>query len=122
MANLKVSTIYAIRSKTTGKVYIGRSQDPTQRMLQHFRALRSGSDYACGSDGFREDFARYGAADFELFILEKGVTPDKFREREAFWINEYKATDRRFGYNKDPMETEFVVRIAHGLPPKPGER
>ena len=116
----KPSAIYAIRCKTTGKVYIGRSQHPRERMRQHFSQLKNGSDLACGAESFREDFVKYGAADFELYILERGVTPEKFREREAFWINEYRATDRRYGYNKDPMEIEFRIRISEGLPPKPG--
>lgn len=121
MAN-KTSAIYAIRCKSTGKVYIGRSQNPRERMRQHFNLLKKGDRASCGAESFREDFARYGAADFELFILERGVTPENFREREAYWINEYRATDRRYGYNKDPMETNFVIHISDGLPPKPGQR
>ena len=91
-------------------------------MRQHFQTLRSGSNYACGSDEFREDFLKYGVDDFELYILETDVLPSNGREREAYWIDEYQATNPCFGYNKDPMSIGFAVRITPGLPPKPGER
>ena len=119
MSNLKVSSIYAIRCKHTGKVYIGRSQNPVARMRQHFMNLQSGGGRACGSDDFREDYIKYKADGFELYILEEGVMPCRFREREAFWINEYKATDPRFGYNKDSMDSDVVISVHMGLPPKP---
>lgn len=117
MANLKVSSIYAIRCKTTGKVYIGRSQDPCERMKQHLQHLKRGDNHY-GTAAFKEDFDKYGAADFEGYILETGVLPAKFREREAFWIAEYRATNPLYGYNKDTMEVGFVMNITKGLPPK----
>lgn len=112
----KASSIYAIRCKSTGKVYIGRSQDPYERTRQHFQRLKRG-DCECGTASFREDFAKYGAADFELYILEKDVAPDKFREREAFWISKYQATDQRYGYNRDTMKIVEMFTVADGLPP-----
>ena len=116
MAN-QISSIYALRCKTTGKVYIGRSQNPHNRMKQHLQHLKRGDNYY-GSDSFKEDFDKYGAADFEGYILETGVIPAKFREREAFWIAEYRATNPLYGYNKDKMEVGLVMKITNGLPPK----
>ena len=116
MSNLKISSIYAIRCKTTGKVYIGRSQDPLARTKQHFQKLKNGS-CECGTASFQEDFNKYGASDFEMYILESGVVPGKFREREAYWIGEYQATDHRYGYNKDTMEHGQTFTAANGLPP-----
>lgn len=118
MPNLKVSSIYAIRNKTTGRVYIGRSYTPKDRMAQHLQSLKRGDSYY-GTDSFKEDFDKYGAQDFEGYILETGVIPAKFREREEFWINEYKATDPRYGYNKNPMAPGASLQIASGLPPRP---
>ena len=120
MANLKVSSIYAIRCKTSGKVYIGRSQDPRERVKQHLQMLKNGT-YYCGTESFQQDFDKYGASDFEWYILESGVTPNKFREREAYWISEYKATNPLYGYNKDPMECVPMLSLVNGLPPKPEE-
>lgn len=117
MANMKVSAIYAIRCKSTGKVYIGRSQNPHERMKQHLQCLKRGEN--CGADSFKEDFDKYGAADFEGYILEKEVYPANFREREVFWIREYRATDPAYGYNKNTMEVGFVMEIKNGLPPRP---
>lgn len=120
MANMKVSSIYAIRCKTTGKVYIGRSQDPCERMKQHLQHLKKGDNYY-GHPSFKEDFDKYGSADFEGYILESGVIPAKFREREAFWIGEYKATNPMYGYNKDTMAAGLTMPVKKGLPPKPAE-
>lgn len=118
MASMKVSAIYALRCKTTGKVYIGRSQDPHNRMKQHLQHLKRGDNYY-GTESFKEDFDKFGAADFEGYILETGVIPAKFRERESFWIAEYRATNPLYGYNKNPMEVGLVMKITNGLPPKP---
>lgn len=120
MANLKVSSIYAIRCKSTGKVYIGRSYNPKERMKQHLQNLKRGENY--GTDPFKEDFDKYGASDFEGYILEPNVMPANFREREEFWIREYKATDPKYGYNKKPMHAGACLEISPGLPPKPSER
>ena len=119
MANLRVSSIYAIRCKSTGKVYIGRSQNPHERIKQHLQSLNRGEN--CGTDAFKEDFYKYGAADFEGYILEEQVYPAKFREREAFWIAEYRATNPLYGYNKGTMDSGYAITITHGLPPKPVE-
>lgn len=117
----QISSIYAIRCKTTGKVYVGRSQNPSGRMKQHLQHLKRGDNYY-GTASFKEDFDRYGASDFEGYILETDVTPEKFREREAFWIAEYRATNPLYGYNKDNMEVGLVMKITKGLPPRPIER
>ena len=116
MANLRVSAIYAIRCKTTGKVYIGRSQNPHERMKQHLQQLKRGEN--CGTASFKEDFDKYGAADFEGYILEEQVYPAKFREREEFWIKEYDATSPAHGYNKNSMVAGVSLQIISGLPPK----
>ena len=120
MANLKVSSIYAIRCKTTGKLYIGRSQNPHERIKQHLQHLKRGDNHY-GSATFKVDFDKYGASDFEGYILEQGVVPAKFREWEEFWIREYKATDPKYGYNKNPMVASASLQITIGLPPKPCE-
>lgn len=112
----QISSIYAIRCKVNGKVYIGRSQNPHERIKQHIQCLRRGENH--GTDLFKEDFDEYGADAFEGYILENGVEPENFREREAFWIAEYRATNPLYGYNKDAMEAGLVVKITTGLPPK----
>ena len=79
--------------------------------------LKRGENY--GSATFKEDFDKYGSSDFVGYILEEGVVPAKFREREEFWIREYKATDPKYGYNKNPMHAGAYLEITIGLPPKP---
>ena len=120
MADLKVSSIYAIRCKATGKVYIGRSQNPRERMKQHLQHLKRGDNHY-GTASFKEDFDKYGASGFEGYILETGIAPGKFREREAFWIAEYNATNPEYGYNKNPMEVGLAMPVITGLPPKLGK-
>ena len=86
-------------------------------MTQHLRQLKKGENL--GTPSFKEDFCKYGADDFDGYILEEGVAPAKFREREAFWIRKYKATDSRYGYNKDAMEERPSLKIVAGRPPLP---
>jgi group I intron endonuclease len=121
MAEPKPNSIYAIRCKSTGKVYIGRSQNPHERIRQHFSQLKNGR-CECGTPAFQEDFKIYGFTDFETYILEKDVSPGRFRDREAYWIGEYKSTDGRYGYNKDTMKLDPSPVMVTGLPPKPFEK
>lgn len=118
MKTQKPSSIYAIRCKSTGRIYVGRSQDPRARIKSHLLNLSRGANDV-GNEHFQADFDKFGAEDFEGYILEEQVYPGRFREREAFWISEYKATDPAHGYNKASMRDKATVTICSGLPPRP---
>lgn len=119
------STIYAIRCKENGKLYIGRTQNLERRMREHLYELRNGSKRRRGEHGredtdFQKDFTRYGESGFEVYVLEESVSPSDVCEREAAWIEEYRSAECQYGYNIDDGRSVGGFSIKQGLPPKRG--
>jgi group I intron endonuclease len=109
------STIYAIRCTETGRVYIGRTQDVGRRLSQHLADLNGNRK----SGDFQKDYNTYGVRSFEAYVLEENVPPELAQEREAAWIREYRATNPRYGYNKnDETPVTGFGRVNYGRPPK----
>lgn len=127
------ATVYAIRSKTTGKVYIGSTTRLEGRIKDHFRQLKQGLKLKTvftpqGEDNRREktdwqnDYDNYGRGDFEVYRIEDGLTLEERFEREDYWVKMYKADDPRFGYNMCPAKRRgetSEVEIVNKLPPLP---
>ena len=120
----KPSAIYAIRCTANGKVYVGRTINIESRIRQHFAELRRGakkqSIKATWHDSnFQEDFKKYGESAFEYYILEENVPHYQAGDRELYWINEYRTTDKRYGYNRSVYtNTSQQIPLKAGLPPK----
>lgn len=117
------SVIYAIRCRENGKIYVGRTQNLERRLREHFRDLKKGDvslDYGKGrvKSDLQCDFIKYGQDAFEIYVLEKGVSPDVVKAREAFWIAEYRSAERVYGYNLHSEKPAETYRIESGLPPK----
>lgn len=115
------STIYGIRCKRSGRVYIGRTYRLEARIKEHFTELRKGRK-TCYKDGRRvmsnmqKDYDKYGEDMFDVYIIEEDVSPDMCKEREAYWIEKYRATDVRYGYNRLDEKKSFPLP-KHGIPP-----
>ena len=119
------SVIYAIRCKTSSRVYIGRTYRLEARLKEHFSELRRGmKTWYAAEEGrhisqFQKDYNKYGEENFQVYILEKDVPPEKCKEREAFWIDEYHSADPRYGYNRyDEHMKPQIPPVIEGLPPK----
>lgn len=111
-------TVYAIRCTKTGKMYIGRSSDVRTRIKTHFNELKRGKKTGL----FQSEYDEFGRDAFEFFVLEKDIPYETAGDRELFWIEEYRATDDRFGYNRSVKTgTPMVVPIEKTAPPKPEE-
>lgn len=120
----KPSAIYAIRCKANGKVYIGRTYDLKRRISEHFYELRKGAKGKTVNKGtrtstdFQKDYDKYGERQFEVYVLQEGVPPDKCKQAEAFWIAEYAATDPSCGYNVfDERLRPIEAKTKSGVPP-----
>lgn len=116
----KPSTIYAIRCKINGRLYIGRTHQFQKRLREHFANLRNGAKI-CSPTGrtnhlMQSDYKLFGEQAFEVYILEEQVPPDLCQEREAYWIEQYRSTDPRYGYNKRD-EKPKIPEPKKGLPP-----
>ena len=92
-------SIYQARSQTSGKCYIGQTQDTKERDGKPYRYGVSGrwSDHV--SSAFRgaktplsQAILDCGAEDFELTTLEANIPEDMLDEREAHWISTLKTT------------------------------
>ena len=65
--------IYLIGCTSTGKVYIGRSSDVSERIKSHFYILRKGTHY---NSDFQRDFNEFGEDNFYNEILKTIDTGD----------------------------------------------
>ena len=87
--------IYKIQNKVTDKVYIGKSVNIEKRWIQH-RCHLNNNVHA--NDYLQKAWNKYGKNGFNFSVLcecEESVLDEK----EIYYINLYKATDRSYGYN-----------------------
>ena len=91
--NDKMFTIYAIRCKGNGKLYIGRTCNLDSRIQTHFCELKSGRH---NSKTMVEDFKKYGREHFEVYILEENI-PYKERFKEYEYMRTYNSFDENYG-------------------------
>lgn len=124
--------VYAIRCKANGKMYIGVSVSPDKRVDDHLSQLRRGEKTikipgvigpsSREKSNFQKDFDEYGEENFEYYILEKDVSPDKSRVREMYWILHYKSSNPDYGYNIYPVVRTNKVVWIEALPPVLGKK
>lgn len=121
----KPSVIYAIQCSENGKVYIGRTQNLSRRIKQHWQEkayearLMDTSDKKLGvvRSQFVQDFHKYGKDGFLIYVIEEDVSPETCDDREKFWINEYNSTDPRFGYNRNgKSQFDGIENLMLGVP------
>jgi group I intron endonuclease len=83
-------SVYKITNKVNGKCYVGLTKkSPEMRMFEHYKrgfALTAAID-------------KYGSDNFELFVLDSGLTKELAVEREKYWIQECQSTVDKHGYN-----------------------
>lgn len=132
MADTEASySIYAIRCRETGRVYVGSSCNVQRRILQHFSELKAGKKIKTSTvrkvrrgEEWQADYDKYGASSFDFYILEDGLSFVDRRAAEAKWIRKYKACDPAHGYNSQcqKLKAEALITITEGMPPLPEEK
>lgn len=128
------SSVYAIRCTKTGRMYIGCTSRVEQRIRTHFSELRhnnkrellydiNGKKVGTCSEGslWQQEYNKYGADCFEVYILEENIKPADRAEREQYWSDKYKTLDPRYGYNSQPPVKRKIPMLVDGLPPLPEE-
>jgi predicted GIY-YIG superfamily endonuclease len=120
----RIYTIYAIRCKATGRIYIGCTAFLQTRVHQHILELRRHEKIKVSGGGKRktgvewqEDFDKHGEESFELYVLEDNVAYKDRLVRETHWIEEYDTMNPAKGYNTMPS-WQAKHDIMAGLPPK----
>lgn len=88
-----ISGIYAIKSKTTKRLYVGSSVDIRKRWSHHKHFLIRGKH----SNRYLQNHVnKYGFGDLEFGVIEE--TTDFFY-KEQFWCDYYQSFDRNCGFN-----------------------
>jgi group I intron endonuclease len=82
--------IYKYTSKTTGKSYIGQTNNPEKRMTEHKRANRGFA--------FSNAIKKHGWDDFEYTVVENGLSINDANEKEEHYISHYNTLSPN-GYN-----------------------
>ena len=87
----KISGIYKITAKHSGKVYIGQSIDIYNRWMGHWKQVNQGD-----SSYIHNVMRKYGKDGFIFEIVER-CSQDIINEREKYWIKFYDSYNN--GYN-----------------------
>lgn len=82
---LQKCSIYEIKNKTTGRVYIGRARTVKERLSSHRYNLRANKHV---NKLLQSDWNKYGEDDFVFSIIEK-VGLKYAHEMEMKWIQSY---------------------------------
>jgi len=91
------SGIYLILSIYDYKIYVGQSKDVELRLYAHKNKLKKNKHH---NKHLQSAYNKYGISNFIFQIVEE--CPEQLRDvRERFWIDEFNAMNREFGYNRE---------------------
>lgn len=120
MTTNKVSGIYAITNKATGKLYIGESLDIYRRWHEeHISQLRKNRHY---NKALQKDFNKYGEENFSFEILERYSGDDPISTKakililESYFITQFKKS----GINLYNSENTLVEILGGNIIPEAG--
>ena len=77
-------SIYFLRNKRTGRVYVGSSKKPAARKSQHRSMMRLGKH---PNRYLQNDFDKYGEANIEFLVVEEGISEDERFVKEQEWMD-----------------------------------
>ena len=86
--------VYAIRNLMSGRMYIGKSVNITNRIYKHYNSLNNNGHY---NTHLQNSWNKYGNNSFIWGIIEE-YSPDKLDEMEKYWIDYYDTYNN--GYNE----------------------
>lgn len=110
---ININGIYAIRSKSTGKIYIGmtRSQDGFRRRWEAHRTLLRKKSH--DNDYLQKSYNAHGENDFYFEILEIVDKNDiNMSRREWYWIDTLQTMCYQNGWNIDSRDKYKNRKIA----------
>lgn len=120
-------SIYAIRCRDTGRVYIGATCDVERRIRQHLDELgrhakikKSNVHKQISGQEWQDDYDTYGEESFDFYVIETGIKYEDRLRREDHYISELNTCDKRYGYNtkRSVKRKQSDLVIIKGLPPR----
>jgi group I intron endonuclease len=94
--NNKISGIYKITCKKTGKFYIGSSVNINKRLNEHKRILRQNKH---SNKYLQNTWNRYREQNFRFEIIEIIHDISQLLIREQWWLDNTKCYDEKIGFN-----------------------
>lgn len=92
--------IYKATNLINNKIYIGQTINSLEyRKSQHVRD--SENEHRRKTVYFHNAIHKYGAENFEFAQIDSASSQEELDEKEQYWINYYKSSDRNYGYNLD---------------------
>jgi len=93
------SGIYALVQASTGRAYVGRSNNLRLRLRAHRYFAKSATRLGRYECSYVYRALRADTGDGYAYILERGIPAEAIAEREAHWINVFSATTHGLGFN-----------------------
>lgn len=88
--------IYLIINIINDMIYVGQAVHFYKRFAQHRYELANNEH---GNSYLQNAYNKYNKQSFIYFILEHINDISKLDERETYWVNYFKSSDRNIGYN-----------------------
>lgn len=100
--------IYLIKNKKNGKVYVGQSKNIKNRIQKHkYESYRDTAKSQKNHLPLYRSMRKHGLDSFSFKVLKNCKTED-LDKYEDYYIEKYKAADRRYGYNiKQSSERQY---------------
>ena len=97
-----IQGIYKITNETTGKFYIGSSNDIKDRWREHTCCLRRNKHH---SQHLQRSWNKYGEENFEFEIIELVESNKELLPKEQGWMDKTQCYNRDIGYNVSKSAT-----------------
>jgi len=89
-------TIYLLKNNINNKIYIGQSINLKSRLNKHKNSKKNSKQIISKS------IHKYGYKNFQCEILYYANSIEELNEKELYYIEFYKSTDKKIGYNIRP--------------------
>jgi group I intron endonuclease len=93
-----VCGIYAIVNNTTGRAYIGKSENIKARWVEHVNSLETGNHH---NKALQADWNKYGRKAFSMQVILT-CDPERLIYEERFSIKEYRSLGGVYNYMELP--------------------
>lgn len=93
------SYVYKLTNKINGKVYVGKANNPAERLTRHFSTAKTGYDRSHKYQYIHKAIAKYGKESFIFEIVDVCESEEMAYEREQYWITQLKSNVDGCGYN-----------------------